>query len=125
MHLQFHEFLREGSRAHMVYMVTEAVPPQAPTVLTYPDLRNKGVTLSIVSLWRLEREGKFPKRFNLSANRVAWLASEVDAWIAERVAERGKPAPAAPQPTGKRPRGRPRKSPFALPNIPPPPVLAK
>ncbi len=65
----------------MVHMLTEPVPPQAQTVLTYADLRSRGVTLSIVSLWRLEREGKFPKRFNLSANRVAWLASEIDAWI--------------------------------------------
>ena len=114
MHLLFHEFLREGSRAHMVYMVTEAVPPQAQTVLTYADLRSRGVTLSIVSLWRLEREGRFPKRFNLSANRVAWVASEIDAWIAERVAERGKPTPSAPSAPGKRRRGRPRKQPLAI-----------
>ena len=34
--------------------------------------------------WRLERVGKFPRRRKISHNAVAWLASEVDTWMAEQ-----------------------------------------
>jgi len=37
---------------------------------------------------RLEKEGKFPRRVQVGPNRVAWLESEVEAWVAARVAER-------------------------------------
>lgn len=37
---------------------------------------------------RLEKQGKFPRRIHVGANRVAWLLSEVQAWIAARAAER-------------------------------------
>lgn len=30
-------------------------------------------------------KGLFPKAIKISQNRVAWLESEIDAWIAERV----------------------------------------
>ena len=52
-------------------------------------------TLSGSQLDRLEKAGKFPKRIFISERRVAWLASEVSAWIQARiVANRG--AVAAP-----------------------------
>ncbi|MRR56130.1 MAG: AlpA family phage regulatory protein [Deltaproteobacteria bacterium] len=38
------------------------------------------VPLSEVSIWRLERDGKFPKRRQISKRRVAWLLSEVMEW---------------------------------------------
>ena len=37
--------------------------------------------LSRTTLWRLERAGQFPQRRRLSARCVAWLESEVLAWI--------------------------------------------
>ena len=37
---------------------------------------------------RLEKEGKFPGRVTVGANRVGWLLTEVEAWIKERVEER-------------------------------------
>ena len=37
---------------------------------------------------RLERAGKFPRRVKVGELRVAWLESEVEAWIKARVAER-------------------------------------
>jgi predicted DNA-binding transcriptional regulator AlpA len=40
--------------------------------------------LSRTTLWRLEREGKFPLRLRLSANRVGWRKDEVEGWIATR-----------------------------------------
>ena len=41
--------------------------------------------LSRTTRWRLERTGKFPRRRRISHNAVAWLASEINAWIAERM----------------------------------------
>lgn len=40
--------------------------------------------LSYSTIWRLEREGDFPARRRISANRVAWVESEVERWIEER-----------------------------------------
>ncbi len=35
---------------------------------------------------QLEAEDKFPKRVLLGERRIAWIESEVDAWMAERIA---------------------------------------
>ena len=40
--------------------------------------------LSKSTRWRLEREGKFPKRRQLSAKAVGWLASELEEWMSSR-----------------------------------------
>ncbi|HNP03269.1 MAG TPA: AlpA family phage regulatory protein [Rhodocyclaceae bacterium] len=40
--------------------------------------------LSRSTRWRLEHQGLFPRRRQLSANAVGWLKSEVLAWIAAR-----------------------------------------
>jgi len=37
---------------------------------------------------RLEKRGLFPRRVQVGANRVAWLLSEIEDWIAARAAER-------------------------------------
>ena len=37
---------------------------------------------------RLEKMGQFPRRVRIGENRVAWLLSEVEHWIAVRVAQR-------------------------------------
>jgi prophage regulatory protein len=47
-----------------------------------------GIPYTPQHIARLEAAGKFPKRVQLGPNRVAWLWSEVDAWICERVAFR-------------------------------------
>ena len=50
------------------------------------------ISCSRTTIWRMEREGKFPKHIRLGERRVAWVADEVDAWIAERVAQRDEEA---------------------------------
>lgn len=40
--------------------------------------------LSRTTLWRQEREGRFPKRRHISANRIAWLRSEIIEWMKTR-----------------------------------------
>lgn len=37
---------------------------------------------------RLEKDGLFPKRLQLGANRVAWLCSEIEEWITARAQSR-------------------------------------
>lgn len=44
-----------------------------------------GVPYSPAHIARLEAAGQFPKRVQLGACRVAWIAEEVQAWIDERI----------------------------------------
>lgn len=54
-----------------------------------------GIKYSNVHLHRLEKTGKFPRRVRLSLNRVGWKASEIQAWIEARAAERDNTPAAA------------------------------
>ena len=47
-----------------------------------------GIPYSFQHVARLEKAGRFPKRIRLGQNRVAWLLSEVEAWVDERLANR-------------------------------------
>ena len=49
-----------------------------------PDVLNR-VGYSRSTIYQLMAEGKFPKPINLGARAVAWLESDIDAWIAARV----------------------------------------
>lgn len=40
--------------------------------------------ISHSTLWRWEREGKFPKRRRLGKNSVGWLQDEIEDWINNR-----------------------------------------
>lgn len=57
-------------------------------LLCRADLRRRGIKISDSTIARLEAAGKFPKRVRLSTNSVAWMASEIDAYIAELAAAR-------------------------------------
>ena len=46
------------------------------------------IGLSDVTVWRMEKAGKFPKRIQLGANSVGWFSDEVALWLEERAAER-------------------------------------
>jgi prophage regulatory protein len=50
-------------------------------------LAEKGIPHGPVQRWRLIKAGKFPKPVKVGS-RNAWLESEIDQWIADRVAER-------------------------------------
>ncbi|MDA1023722.1 MAG: AlpA family phage regulatory protein [Proteobacteria bacterium] len=41
--------------------------------------------LSRSTRWRLEQDGDFPNRHQISPNAIAWLESDIQNWIAERV----------------------------------------
>lgn len=54
----------------------------ATAVLKLPAVQAK-VQLSRSSIYRLEADGKFPKRIQLGAGHsVGWYAHEVDDWLA-------------------------------------------
>jgi prophage regulatory protein len=58
------------------------------TLIPFDALKAKGITLSKVQIWRLEKIGKFPKRVSVSAARHAWVETEIDAMISARIAAR-------------------------------------
>ena len=60
------------------------ITPVAPcAILRIVDVTQL-VKLSRTTLWRLEREGKFPTRVRLSARLVGYHAASVHRWIEER-----------------------------------------
>ena len=61
--------------------------PNHPRLLRLPDVLAR-VPYSRSHIWRLEREGKFPRRIKLGANRVAWAADEIQEWITSRIRAR-------------------------------------
>jgi len=67
----------------------------APVIL----LRLKDVKritgLSTSRLYALIKENNFPKQIRLGRMSVAWVASEVDAWVFSRIAESRKTGSAA------------------------------
>ena len=56
-------------------------------LLSKAEVREK-VVYSYAHIARLEAAGKFPKRVQLGPARVAYVETEVDDWIAQRIAER-------------------------------------
>jgi prophage regulatory protein len=63
---------------------------------------HRRTSLSDAQIYRLEAEGKFPKRVKLSQRAVGWIESEVDAWIEARIRVAGR-IPAPPLPRRRRP----------------------
>lgn len=42
------------------------------------------VPVSAATLWRSIKRGEFPRPIRISVRAVAWLESEIHAWIAQR-----------------------------------------
>jgi prophage regulatory protein len=40
------------------------------------------------SLYRLEKEGRFPRRVKLGDRAAGWVAGEIEAWVQARIAAR-------------------------------------
>ena len=61
-------------------------------LLNAEGLREKGIDFSDVHRWRLIKAGKFPAPLKIGAARNAWVESEIDAWIEQKIAERDSEA---------------------------------
>ncbi len=44
------------------------------------------------AIYNLIRAGKFPKQIKLTQRSSGWLESEIDQWLADRIAERDREA---------------------------------
>jgi prophage regulatory protein len=55
-------------------------------LLRFPMVRER-TGLSRSTIWRLERQGDFPKHRRISANVVAWVEAEVMSWIHSKVGD--------------------------------------
>ncbi len=64
------------------------------TLVPYDGLKAKGITFSKMHIWRLEKARKFPMHVQVSAQRIAWVESEIDQWIDDRIAAREQVEPA-------------------------------
>lgn len=56
----------------------------AQRLLRFPDIRSR-TGLSRSTIWRLERQGGFPRHRRISANAVAWPEDEVLEWIRVKI----------------------------------------
>ena len=66
--------------------------PKPPRLIRAAEVYDR-TALSRASIWRRVREGSFPKPVTLGYNRIAWVESDIDAWIE---AQRDNP-PAPPR----------------------------
>ena len=55
------------------------------------------VPFSMVHIWRLERDGKFPTRIQLGDNSVGWFLDEIDGWMKNRIRAGGRTPKRAPK----------------------------
>ena len=46
--------------------------------------------LSRTTWWRLENSGQAPERVHLTESTVGWFEDEIDTWLEERAAKRGR-----------------------------------
>ena len=60
----------------------------AARLIPYENLRLKGISYSKLHLWRMEKAGKFPKRVPIGAGRYAYVESEIDDYIEQKIAAR-------------------------------------
>lgn len=59
---------------------------QKDRAIRFPELKEI-VGASRSTIFRWEREKKFPKNFRLGPNSVAWLLSDIEEWLLERSKE--------------------------------------
>lgn len=57
------------------------------TLLSIKQVQER-IPYSATHLWRLERNGKFPRRVKIGPGRVGWLSDEIDEWIESKSSNR-------------------------------------
>jgi prophage regulatory protein len=72
--------------------MSEAAKPQY-RILRYPDLKpEKGIPFSRQHVGTLMAQGRFPRAVHLGEMTRGWVESEIDQWLAARIAERDSAA---------------------------------
>ena len=54
----------------------------------FPNLKTAGVPFTRKHVTTLEKRGQFPMHIDIGENSVAWIASEVDSWVEEKIRNR-------------------------------------
>ena len=67
-----------------------------PKLLSYAEIRARGVPWSRPQLAKLESAGRFPRRVDFGPKTKRWLEHEVDQYLADRTAQREKGASSEP-----------------------------
>jgi len=67
----------------MVKALPAKVDPQDDRIVTVEELLER-IPLSYPTIWRMCRDGDFPKPIQLTPARIGWQWSAVLAWIDER-----------------------------------------
>jgi prophage regulatory protein len=61
---------------------------QKRRLISYPELRERGIPWTRVHIRRLEAKSKFPRHIDLSGNTIVWLEHEIEAFIEGKAAAR-------------------------------------
>jgi len=56
-------------------------------IIRKPELFSR-VGLSDATIWRMEKDGKFPRRVKLGGKSVGWIDDEIKGWFADRLNNR-------------------------------------
>jgi prophage regulatory protein len=56
-------------------------------ILRKPELQSM-IGLSDASIWRLEKQNRFPKRIRLGGQSVGWFSDEIENWFDIKAKER-------------------------------------
>jgi prophage regulatory protein len=57
-------------------------------LLTFADLKERGIPWTRMHVGRLEAAGKFPLHIDLAANSIAWFEDEIDDFLEAKAAAR-------------------------------------
>ena len=66
-------------------IVKHQIKNESPRLLRRKEVQLK-TGLGASSIYAMMECGKFPKSVKLSVRRVAWIESDIDLWISERIA---------------------------------------
>ena len=62
-------------------------------VISWRDL-SEMIPFTRQHILRLEKAGRFPRRLQIGARRVGWVASEIEDWLAAKMNNRERSTPA-------------------------------
>jgi prophage regulatory protein len=66
---------------HPMEKITQQATAFKKLLLSHDDLKARGITYSRASIYRKIRDKTFPAPVKLGENKIAWLSTEIDAWI--------------------------------------------
>ena len=76
--------------SHPTVSATPGIKP-GERFLSIGEVLEKTSFRSKTSIYELEHSGDFPSRISVFGRRVAWLESEIEGWMASRLALRNNP----------------------------------